>query len=322
MSNEATTMAEAMERKHSEPATPAPSALEIEAYALTLKNGIELGLGKQDPGIAIAAKLQAQYPHHLVLLQDGAFLHAYGKSAYFLHALKKYKLTVVGPESAPNIRCGLPVAAHKRRLWHVVEEYKVPYVVALGTRATYVMHISKEDVQSSLMDDIPPDIVRSIIEGLSQTDKLRVAKAVQMLLNPAQRTFRLKEVTLSLYKAVMQRIATLPNNHRYFLGKDVSECMARIMRAVYVYPRSTDRSKTLNFLSGEIDLLKDLFVAMHQMGKPTLLQSTVFSVWSAMAIEMGDLVAGLLYKNEKGEKRSPTTSPATKASTSTPAAAL
>ena len=83
MSNEATTMAEAMERKHSEPATPAPSALEIEAYALTLKNGIELGLGKQDPGIAIAAKLQAQYPHHLVLLQDGAFLHAYGKSAYF-----------------------------------------------------------------------------------------------------------------------------------------------------------------------------------------------------------------------------------------------
>lgn len=78
MSNEATTMAEAMERKHSEPATPAPSALEIEAYALTLKNGIELGLGKQDPGIAIAAKLQAQYPHHLVLLQDGAFLVCYG----------------------------------------------------------------------------------------------------------------------------------------------------------------------------------------------------------------------------------------------------
>lgn len=36
MSNEATTMAEAMERKHSEPATPAPSALEIEAYALTV----------------------------------------------------------------------------------------------------------------------------------------------------------------------------------------------------------------------------------------------------------------------------------------------
>ena len=73
--------------------------------------------------------------------------------AYFLHALKKCKLTVVGPESAPSIRCGLPVAAHKRRLWHVVEEYKVPYVVALGTRATYVMHISKEDVQSSLKAD-------------------------------------------------------------------------------------------------------------------------------------------------------------------------
>ena len=47
MSNEATTMAEAMERKHSEPATPAPSALEIEAYALTVTS-----LGPEGPSFS------------------------------------------------------------------------------------------------------------------------------------------------------------------------------------------------------------------------------------------------------------------------------
>lgn len=273
-----------------------PTEDEIRDYALTLKNGIELGLGKQDPGIRLAAKIEAQYPHHLVLLQDGAFLHAYGRSAYFLHKLKKYKLRVVGQENAPSIRCGLPVAAHKRRLWHVIAEFKVPYVVALGNRAAYELHVSKEDVSYSLMDDIPSNIVESTIDGLFQTDRLRVSRAVQILLNPAQRTFRLKEVAITLYKEVIQKIATLPTNHRFFIGKDIAECMGRVLRHVYSYARASDRSRTLSALSGEIDLLKELLATMHHIGKPPLLHGTLFSMWSAMAIELGDLTGGLLQK--------------------------
>lgn len=273
-----------------------PTEDEIRDYAITLKNGIELGLGKQDPGIRLAAKIEAQYPHHLVLLQDGSFLHAYGRSAYFLHKLKKYKLRVVGPENAPSIRCGMPVAAHKRRLWYVIADFKVPYVVALGNRAAYELHVSKADVTYSLMDDIPGNIVDSTIEGLFQTDRLRVSRAVQILLNPAQRTFRLKEVAMTLYKEVIQKISTLPTNHRFFIGKDIAECLGRILRLVYGYVRSNDRSRTLSTLSGEIDLLKELLVALHHMGKPPLLHGTQFSLWSAMAIELGDLTGGLLQK--------------------------
>lgn len=273
-----------------------PTEGEITDYAITLKNGVELGLGKQDPGIRLAAKIEAEYPHHLILLQDGSFLHAYGRSAYFLHKLKKYKLRVVGPENAPSIRCGLPVTAHKRRLWHVIADYKVPYVVALGNRADYQLHVSKAEVTQSLMDDIPANIVESVIEGLCQTDRLRVSRAVQILMNPAQRTFRLKEVAITLYKEIIQKISTLPINYRYFLGKNIGECTERILRLVYGYALANDRVRTLSRLSGEIDLLKDLLVTMHNIGKPPLLNGTHFSMWSAMAIELGDLTGGLLYK--------------------------
>ena len=274
-----------------------PTEDEIRDYAITLKNGIEIGLGKNDPGIRLAAKIEVEYPHHLILLQDGAFLHSYGRSAYFLYKLKKYKLRVVGPENLPNIRCGMPVAAHKRRLWHVVADFKVPYVIALGNRAAYELHVSNADVSYSLMDEIPQDIVKSTIDGLFQTDRLRVSKAVQILLNPAQRTFRLKEVAITLYKEVIQKISTLPTNHRYFIGKDIGDCLGRILRLIYGYVRSADRFRTLSTLSGEIDLLKEFLVALHHIGKPPLLKGTQFSLWTAMAIELGDLTGGLLQKS-------------------------
>lgn len=276
-----------------------PSESEISDYVLTLKNGVELGLGKQDPGIRLAAKIEERYPHHLILLQDGFFLHAYGRSAYFLYKLKKYKLRVVGPENAPSIRCGMPVSAYKKRLWHVIADYKVPYVVALGNRADYHLHISREDVQQSLMDDIPENIVHSVIEGLTQTDRLRVSRAVQVLLNPAQRSFRLKAVALTLYKEVIQKISTLPMNHRYFIGKDISECVSRVLRLVYGYALTKEKVRLLSSLSAEIDLLREFITVMHSIGKPSLLNGTLFSTWSAMTIELGDLTGGLLQKASK-----------------------
>ena len=55
------------------PTTDEQSQLAIRAY-----KGVELGLGQADPGAAIAAKLEAQHPGHLILVQAGKFLHGYG----------------------------------------------------------------------------------------------------------------------------------------------------------------------------------------------------------------------------------------------------
>lgn len=55
-----------------------PTAAERSQFALRSFKGIEVGLGQADPGAAIAAKLAAQYPGHLVLVQAGTFLHGYG----------------------------------------------------------------------------------------------------------------------------------------------------------------------------------------------------------------------------------------------------
>ena len=44
-----------------------PSEQEREEYGLTLKNGVELQLGRQDPLLITAKRVAEKYPHHLCL---------------------------------------------------------------------------------------------------------------------------------------------------------------------------------------------------------------------------------------------------------------
>ena len=269
-----------------------------------MRNGVELGLGRDDPLIRAAARIAEKYPHHLVLLQAGGFLHAYGRSAYFLHKLRGYKLRIVGAETSPDIRCGLPVRGHRKSLWYVCADYRVPFVVALGTRGAYQLHVSQEDVSRSLMDDIPEGMAQKLIEELCQTDRLRTARAAQILLKPSQVTFRLKQVTQEMYEKLHATIHRFPMDHRYFRGKDAADCMYRIMRLVHEYAASDQKSIILRRLSGEADLLKALFVSLHSKdrhGKQSLqlIDGSKFGEWSALAIEMGDLIGGLIRKQFK-----------------------
>lgn len=270
-----------------------PTEDELQEFGLTLRNGVDLHLGKQDPLIRIADRIAQQYPHHLVLIQSGNFLHAYDKSAYFLHKLKNYQLKVVGTDVQPAIRCGLPVSGHKRRLWRVCHDFGVPYLVALGAKGNYQLHISNEAVESSLMDDIPEDIVSKLIDDLSQTDRLRTTKAVQFLLKPEQVTFRLKQVANDLFKDLHGDLARFPTSHRYFVGRDIADCLGRIVRAIYAYAVSENRGLLLKQLSTEADLMKMLIQSIYDIH---LIDPDKFSKRIAYVIELGNLVGGLLAK--------------------------
>lgn len=273
-----------------------PTDEELKEHGLTLRNGIELQLGKQDPLIKSATLISKKYPHHLILIQSGGFLHAYDKSAYFLHKLKNYKLAVVGTETQPSIRCGLPLSGHKRRLWQVCRDFNVPYLVALGSKGNHELHINNETVASSLMDDIPADIVETLINDLSQTDRLRTTRAVQMLLKPEQITFRLKKVGTDLYQDLHKDLARLPKNHRYFIGRDIADCLGRILRSIYAYAISEKRLQILQQLSSDTDLIKMYIQAIYQAQH---IDAPKFSQRSAVAIELGSIVGGLLTKNAR-----------------------
>lgn len=278
-----------------------PTDVEQQEHILTLRNGVELGLGHEDPLKNIAAKLAKKFPHHLILVQAGSFLHAYSRSAYYLHKLRGYKLRIVGQETAPEIRCGLPVRGHKKSLWNACADYRVPFVVALGQKGDFKLHISRADVDSSLMDQIPEGMVQNLVEDLCQTDRLRTARAAQILLNPTQTTFRLKQVTAELYQKLHETIHRFPMDQRYFRGKDTAECMYRLMRLVHDYATSEQRSLVLRKISSESDLLKSLFQSLHNKEprggqKVQLINSRQFGEWSALAVELGNLVGGLLRK--------------------------
>lgn len=273
-----------------------PTEDELKEYGLTLRNGVELQLGKQDPLIKTAIVIAEKYPHHLILIQSGNFLHAYNKSAYFLHKLKNYILKVVGTEVQPAIRCGLPVSGHQRRLWKVCHDFGVPYLVALGTKGNHQLHISNETVTTSLMDDIPDDIVTKLIEDLSQTDRLRTTRAVQLLLKPEQVTFRLKQVGNDLYQYLHKDLERFPSNHRYFIGRDIADCLSRIVQGIYAYALSENRLQILRQLSAESDLMKMLIQSIFQI---KLIDAKKFSMRSAIVIELGSIVGGLLAKNTR-----------------------
>jgi hypothetical protein len=181
-------------------------------------------------------------------------------------------------------------------MWHVFNDYKVPYVVVLGMKGNFTIHISHENTEKTLIDDIPIDIVNKLIEQLSQTDRLRVARAAQILLKPEQSSFRLKQISEEIYQNLIKDFIRFPTTHRFFIGKDTNENITRILQLIYFYSTSTDRQALLIKLSGEIDLLK---MFLQQIFKLKLIDGIKFGQRMALIIEMGNLVGGLLRLNSK-----------------------
>jgi hypothetical protein len=275
--------------------SPHPTEDEVREHVI-VRNGIELCLSpdSQDPNVVLAKDLHQKYPGHLVLIQAGDFLHAYNKCAYFLHRLKGYKMKLMGSGSGVYLRVGFPLSNSKRRIWKIMSDFKVPYLLVLGNRsAGYKPYMSDIhfDMKSMLLE-ITDDIVNSSIEELRQTDRLNHAATTKLLLNK-EVTFRLKAVAEELYGNLIRDVADYPRNHRHGLGRDMHEGASELLRLVFDYAPSLQREMILRRLSGAVDRVKFLIAQAFEL---KLLNNDKINHRVALAVELGNLTGGLLGK--------------------------
>ena len=269
-----------------------PTIDEITEQKIRAFRGVDLGLGQADPGAAIAAKLETQHPGHLVLVQAGKFLHGYGRTAYALATLKKYKLKLVGTAAAPNIRVGFPSGNFKRRLWSMVAEFGIPYAVALGTQATghdvYVSESSGDNAR--ILDTVSDQVIHQVIDDLRQRGELNKAAAKELLIRGDESDFHLKTRVQDLDTQITQDVIKMPHNHRAVFGENLRTCMARILRAVMAFGLEENKPALLRSISADVDCLK------HYIAQAPRLNGLeyAFEHRASLAVELGRLVGGLI----------------------------
>lgn len=261
-------------------------------FALRTVHDVELGLGAADPGAVTAARMAEAYPTYLVLIQAGKFLHAYDRSAYALHVLKQYRLKLVGSASEPHIRAGMPAGNFKRRLWSMVAEFGIPYVVALGTQATgHTLYVSDQpSSNAAVLDAVSPDVVQQVIADLRQRQALNTAAARDLLTQPDNAGFRLKAHAQELDAALLQDIAKLPRDLRSTYGENLRGVMGRIMQAVFAFGLADNKPRVLRALSADVDLLKHYIAQAPRLSQVRF----AFEHRAGLAVELGRLVGGLL----------------------------
>lgn len=279
---------------------PVPDENEITSHAITMANGetiLALGNKPPDTGLSLAVELEKQFPNHLVLIRAGEFLHAFNKSAYFLNRMKNFKLTIAGDEFNPHIRAGFPVRNSKRRLWRIMQDFQVPFVVALGTKATgyKLFHSEKYTEKASILNEIQDDIVHQVIADLGQESAVTRARAAQLLLKQDV-TFRLKQVAQNLYSHCITDLSRMPKDYRSSIGKDIHDTISAILRNVFLYSRTKSRGDLLSLLSGEVDLIKHLLTEAFRL---KLFHEEKFNFRAGLAVELGKITGGLLerYQN-------------------------
>lgn len=269
----------------------APTKEEMNEQAIASFKGIDVGLGKADPLAIAAAKLAEKYPQHLVMMQAGKFLHAFDKSAHVLATLKGYQLKLIGTSDEPHLRVGFPAMNFKRRLWSVVQEFAIPYVVALGTQSSgYTVYISDQGSESTLMASVSDEIVHQVIADLRQRGALNQAAAKQMLAEPDSVGFKMKSQAQALDTQLLQDIIKMPRDLRATYGENLRACMARLMPAVFGYGLESQKAELLHHISAEVDLLKHYLAQAPRLSKLKF----AFEHRAGLAVELGRLVGGLI----------------------------
>ncbi len=214
--------------------------------------GIEVTFTAADPQVEISEKLQAQYPHHLILVQSGNFIHAFNKSAYALHTLKQYKIRLAGPANKPHLQAGFPVANYKQRLWPIVDGHNISYVVVNKTD----IDICESSAPSHALDTISPDIVNQVIADLITSKQLKTATTAKALANPDTQDFIFKSKASALDSQLLQDIIKLPRDIRMTWGESVRQTMQRIMRNTFLYGNEDNKPQLLKQLSADVDLIR------------------------------------------------------------------
>lgn len=272
--------------------TQQPTTDEKSTFGIRSLLGVDVGLGADDPRAAIAGKLAAQYPHHLVLVQAGGFLHGFDRTAYALHALKRYKLKLVGTAAAPHLRVGFPAGNFKRRLWPVVAEFGIPYVVALGTVGReHTIHVSAAgDSNAGVLAAVSDQVVSEAIADLRRQAKLNEAAARELLAHPDTAGFHLKTRAQDLELVLMRDIVKMPRDLRTTFGENLRCCLARILRAVMAYGLEENKPALLREISADVDVLKHYLTQAPRLSRLDF----QFEHRVGLAVELGRLVGGLL----------------------------
>ncbi|THF61433.1 hypothetical protein E6C76_20340 [Pseudothauera nasutitermitis] len=269
-----------------------PTTDELAAFSLRAFKGIDAGLGQADPTAEIARKLEAQYPGHLILVQAGTFLHGYDRTAYALSTLKRYQLKLVGTGTDLHLRVGFPTGNFKRRLWPIVSQFGIPYVVALGTAATgrTIYASSQPTGNADVLAAVSGQILQEVIAELQQRGELNKAAAKQMLANPENTGFMLKARAQDLDTLLLQDVLKMPRDLRTVFGEPLRTCMGRIVHAAMAYGLEENKATLLRTVSADIDLLK------HYLSQTQRLNQLKINIEhrAGLAVELGRLVGGLL----------------------------
>ena len=215
--------------------TDTPTSDERQQFSLRALTGVEAGLGQADPTAEIARKLETDHPGHLVLVQAGKFLHGFDRTAYVLNTLKSYQLKLVGTAEAPHLRVGFPASNFKRRLWPMVAEFGIPYVVAIGTQASGHTVYASGQGDSSVINAVSPDIIRELILELRQRGELNKAAARQLLTSQDTAGFKLKSQAQDIDNQILLDIIKMPRDRlkarvlRYIGDHDIRQLLTSLI---------------------------------------------------------------------------------------------
>ena len=258
--------------------------------------GADVGLGKEDPCVVIAQKLQQQFPQHMILVQAGNFLHGFDATAHILSTMKQYKLQVVGTAADPHLRVGFPLANFKRRMHQIADEYQTPYIAAVGSKMNNYEIYQSPHVPgtSTLIDQVPAGIIAQVITDLQQRGELNKAAAKQVLANPDTSGFKLKSHAKDLDMQVTLDLISMPRDVRATFGENLRECMARIMVNVFAFGNSVVKEDVLHAISTDVDLLKHYIEQAQRLNKVKI----AFTHRAGLAVELGRLVGGLIRANK------------------------
>lgn len=272
--------------------TQHPTTDEQNQFRITSFKGIDVGLGQADPVASISATLEKKYPNHLILVQAGTFLHGYDKTAHALSVLKQYKVKLVGTSDAPHIRVGFPAGNFKKRLWSIVDEFSIPYVVALGSKeAGHTIYVSENALSNSpVLATISNEVVHQVIYDLQQRGEVNKVTTKQILANPDSSGFKLKSQAQELDMHLMQDIIKMPRDIRVTYGENLRVCMARIMHGIFAYGLEINKSALLGKISADVDLLKHYLAQAPRLSKLKF----AFEHRVSLAVELGRLLGGVM----------------------------
>jgi len=174
----------------------------------------------------------------------------------------------------------------------MADEFGIPYVVSLGTKAAgYSVFVSSQSgSQTSALSSVSDQLVQDVINDLKMRGEVNKTVAKQLLTNPDSSGFKLKSQAQDLDMQLLQDIIKMPRDLRVSYGENLRACMARIMRCIFSYGTDDNKAALLRAISADIDLLK------HYLAQAPRLSNLKFAFDHrvGLAVELGRLVGGLI----------------------------